>query len=94
MDDHTREQCLAVNALLMAIHHDEGAAIESILEDWSPNQSVLLMRTVYMLKSMTDMLITALDEIPNVDTDEVDFATLVQVNAEYLLQAQPSSEEE
>lgn len=78
----------------MAIHHDEGDIIESILEDARPDQAELLLRTVFTLKSMADMLITALDEIPNVDTEEIDFATLVQVNAEFLMQAETTSEEE
>jgi hypothetical protein len=94
MDEKTRRECLEVNALLMAIHHDEGDAIEAILDDAKPNQAELLLRTVFTLKSMADMLITALDEIPNVDTNEVDFASLVQVNAEFLMQAETTAEEE
>ena len=94
MDDHTRRQCLEVNALLMAVHHEEGDIVEAILEDAGPEQAELLLRTVFTLKSMADMLISALDEVSDVDTSEVDFATLVQVNAEYLLQQEPSSEED
>jgi sorbitol-specific phosphotransferase system component IIBC len=85
MDDTTKNKCLEVNGLLMAVHNEDGETVESILNDSGEDQVDLLLRSVITLKSMTDMLIMAMEDLPNVVVEDINFPSLVQVHAEYLL---------